>query len=223
MIETSEASVYGVMASWLTPSNLFIFINLVIGTIAISSRFANTTKRQHQLVRSPSLLERLASFNLCYHKHEPTTRMMTTTTTMFHRVVDPVERLDEFRLDQVPSSSLLDRVRSFNLGFYKSDNIERHGPVHNSDLPQLAQLDRLPSSSLLDHVKPLNLEIERPDLVHRPDSSQLNRVSCCCIESGFSISTLLKPRLNDLTRSSNDMDETRLSWDESGLWTRSGL
>lgn len=177
MTETAESSAYGVMASWFTPSCLFLFINLVIGTIAIISRFANTTKRQHQLVRSPSLLERLASFNLCYHKHEPTTRMMTTTTTMFHRVVDPVERLDEFRLDQVPSSSLLDRVRSFNLGFYKSDNIERHGPVHNSDLPQLVQLDRLPSSSLLDHVKPLNLEIERPDLVHRPDSSQLNRVS----------------------------------------------
>ncbi|KAG4946509.1 hypothetical protein AAZX31_15G161800 [Glycine max] len=164
MTETAESSAYGVMASWFTPSCLFLFINLVIGTIAIISRFANTTKRQHQLVRSPSLLERLASLNLCYHKqYEP------TTTTLLHSHVNPVQSRDESRLD---------RVRSFNLDFYNVDNIERPDPIENSDSPQL---DRVPSSSL-GQVKFFNLniyksEIEGLDLVHRPDSSQIGRVS----------------------------------------------
>ncbi|KAG4949377.1 hypothetical protein JHK84_042834 [Glycine max] len=163
MTETAESSAYGVMASWFTPSCLFLFINLVIGTIAIISRFANTTKRQHQLVRSPSLLERLASLNLCYHKqYEP-------TTTLLHSHVNPIQSRDESRLD---------RVRSFNLHFYKVDNIERPDPIENSDSPQL---DRVPSSSL-GQVKSFNLniyksEIEGLDLVHRPDSSQIGWVS----------------------------------------------
>ncbi|TKY72801.1 hypothetical protein E2542_SST01546 [Spatholobus suberectus] len=169
MSETAGASVYTAMASWLTPSCLFVIINLVIGTIAITSRFANTTKKQHQLARSPSMLNRLTSFNLRYHKYEP--------TTPHHSVVDPVQSPDSPRLDQVPSSSLLDRARSSNLDLAKGE-IEGLNLVQSPDSPQL---DQLPSSSLLDRVRSSNLdlakrEIEGLNSVQSPDSSRLDRV-----------------------------------------------
>ncbi|KAK7303959.1 hypothetical protein RJT34_14906 [Clitoria ternatea] len=123
-------SIYSTMSSWLTPSCLFLFINLVIGTIAITSRcFANPSseKTQHhspvQLARSPSLLDRLASFNLRCYKHEPTSPVQTP---QFDRVPsssfeqeeprrDPVEpSREEVKLERAPS--LLERLRSLTLG-----------------------------------------------------------------------------------------------------------
>ncbi|RDX58251.1 hypothetical protein CR513_62439, partial [Mucuna pruriens] len=156
MTETAGASsVYAAMASWLTPSFLFIFINFVIGTIAITSRFANTTKKQHQLAPSPSLLHRLTSFNLRYHTHEPTATP--------YSVFDPVQTPDSPRLDGISSSSLLDRIKSFN-----KTETEVLDPVQSPDLPRLNRV----SSSLLDRIKSFNLsfgkeEIEEPDSVQQ--------------------------------------------------------
>ncbi|XLS52882.1 hypothetical protein HN51_013559, partial [Arachis hypogaea] len=67
------ASVTLLIASWLTPSSLFIFVNLVIGTIAITSRFTSSHNNriqehelQHPFTRSPSLLQRVRSFRLTH-------------------------------------------------------------------------------------------------------------------------------------------------------------
>jgi len=139
MTETAARgeTVYGVVTSWFTPSYLFIFINLVIGTIAITSRFTNTTKRQrhHQLVRSPSLLDRFTSFNIRYHKHEP-----TTTLTAHNVVVEPVQTLESPRAVE---------ITSFEPSFHTAETKE-DDQVQSNDSPQL---DRVPSSSLLDRIR----------------------------------------------------------------------
>ncbi|KAK7354650.1 hypothetical protein VNO80_20115 [Phaseolus coccineus] len=156
MSETAarSSSVYGVMASWFTPSYLFIFINLVIGTIAITSRFTNTTKRQrqHQLLRSPSLLDRFTSFR--YHKHEP-----TATLTPHNVAVEPVQPLESPRA--VPTSS-------FDSSFHTPE-IEEDDQVQSKNSPQL---DRVPSSSLLDRIRSFSFrktESERSEPVQNPD------------------------------------------------------
>ncbi|CAN0882035.1 Pathogen-associated molecular patterns-induced protein A70 [Linum grandiflorum] len=70
------------MSSWLTPTVLFLFLNIMIGTIAITSSLAspkpNHNEHQHQqqqqqqLWRSPSVLQRLKSINLySYRSQEP--------------------------------------------------------------------------------------------------------------------------------------------------------
>ncbi|CAL0320297.1 unnamed protein product [Lupinus luteus] len=75
MVEAeTTASIYALISNWFTPSSLFIFINLIIGTIFITTRFSNPIKSRldsPQLTPSPSLMHRLMSFNLSSYKHEP--------------------------------------------------------------------------------------------------------------------------------------------------------
>ncbi|XP_027339126.1 pathogen-associated molecular patterns-induced protein A70-like [Abrus precatorius] len=140
-------SAYEVMSSWLTPSCLFIIINLVIATIAITSRFANPTKKQLQ--RSPSLLDRLMSFR-CY-KHETS---------------NPVQTHDAPRFDRV-SSSLLDRVRSFNLALHEED------PKPDPNEPTKQQLTRAPS--LLERL--MSVKLYRSESVKEPEPEPKAKVT----------------------------------------------
>ncbi|CAN1786370.1 Pathogen-associated molecular patterns-induced protein A70 [Linum perenne] len=79
------SSIWALMSSWLTPTVLFLFLNIMIGTIAITSSLAsqkpnhnehhqedNNKQHYHQLSRSPSVLQRLKSINLySYRSQEP--------------------------------------------------------------------------------------------------------------------------------------------------------
>ncbi|OIV97398.1 hypothetical protein TanjilG_17582 [Lupinus angustifolius] len=87
MVEAeTTASIYALISNWFTPSCLFIFINLVIGTIfIIKSR-----------VDSPQLTPETETQNPVHDKHEP----------------EPVEGSQE-RLNRGPS--LLERVMSVKL------------------------------------------------------------------------------------------------------------
>ncbi|XAR69249.1 hypothetical protein NMG60_11000764 [Bertholletia excelsa] len=80
---TSAPSLWAAMNSWFTPSVLFVLLNIMIGTIAITSSFANQKHRQHNpddpnhyppqvgLARSPSVLQRLRSISFHgYGSHE---------------------------------------------------------------------------------------------------------------------------------------------------------
>lgn len=99
----SITSVYATMiASWLTPSCLFILLNLVIGTIAITSRSACQKRRQLDScgAPSPSLLDRVTSFGLGCCKIKPA----ATVSESQRSVVDPVQNSDSPRLNRVPSS-----------------------------------------------------------------------------------------------------------------------
>ncbi|XP_038878540.1 pathogen-associated molecular patterns-induced protein A70-like [Benincasa hispida] len=56
------------LTTWFTPASLFILVNVVIATIAITSRFTADKSRHHPhggpaLIRPPSFLDRVKSFN----------------------------------------------------------------------------------------------------------------------------------------------------------------
>ncbi|XP_054806188.1 pathogen-associated molecular patterns-induced protein A70-like [Prosopis cineraria] len=100
------------MASWFTPSSLFLFLNLVIGTIVLSSRF-NTPRKPYDhhdghphLVRSSSLLERLKSLH--FYKHD----------TAFPETEYLQPPHDSLQLVRTPSP--IERVRSFDFRFNNS-------------------------------------------------------------------------------------------------------
>ncbi|KAJ4833782.1 hypothetical protein Tsubulata_014694 [Turnera subulata] len=145
---TSVPSIWAAMNSWFTPTVLFVVLNLMIGTIAITSSLA-TNKPQneqnqreklaqpqqghhHQLARSPSVLQRLKSINFYnYRSQEPTTLTYEKphefeshfTTTLYQQTPPPQEYHHQQQQQQPPltrSPSMLQRLRSINLYSYLS-------------------------------------------------------------------------------------------------------
>ncbi|XP_057959290.1 pathogen-associated molecular patterns-induced protein A70 [Malania oleifera] len=80
-------SIWASMNSWFTPAVLFVILNIMIGTIAVTSGLGTQKPQSRtkdagddhsplrpQLLRSPSVLQRLKSINLySYRSPEPTT------------------------------------------------------------------------------------------------------------------------------------------------------
>ncbi|KAJ4950937.1 hypothetical protein NE237_027769 [Protea cynaroides] len=78
-------SIWISLFGWFTPTLLFVLLNLVIGTIVVTSRLGtqkNQAKegKQPQLTRAPSVLERLKSFNLYRHSSEELNPFASVTT-----------------------------------------------------------------------------------------------------------------------------------------------
>ncbi|KAJ0251403.1 hypothetical protein HA466_0123680 [Hirschfeldia incana] len=114
------------LASWLTPTTLFLLLNFTIGTIFFTNRFGSGSKKHqpHQdgfgsghnhsparLGRPPSFVDRVKSINFSLYNspsHE--------SEIHFHGS-DP---------NPNPPQSLLQRVRSFNMPSFKF-------PQHNSE------------------------------------------------------------------------------------------
>jgi len=151
------------IATWFTPSSIFIIVNLVIGTIALASRFNGPPKndQQPQLSRSPSLLNRIRSFNLRHcnnHNHQDQEPSFVAQPEL--------ESESEFTHPQlVRKPSLLERVLSFNLNKHEPQYPQTHyvQPESESESTQ-PQLVRKPS--LLQRVMSFNLnkhdEAENP-------------------------------------------------------------
>ncbi|KAF3439610.1 hypothetical protein FNV43_RR17888 [Rhamnella rubrinervis] len=112
------------MASWLTPTYLFLFLNLVIGTIFLISRL-KPHHHQHdhpgpynspQLARAPSLLERVKSIDFSFYKFDqptpPETEFNPPQTTQPGSVTHYVQ---DHQPPLVRTPSLLDRLKSINL------------------------------------------------------------------------------------------------------------
>lgn len=162
MGEEDSVSIYDIIVSWFTPSCIFLIVNLVIGTIAITSHFATKKKRQldspPELVRSSSsFLGRVTSFRLNCCKFEPASAAATTTPE--ETQVEQVKNQDLTRVNRTTSSTLLDRVKSIDLGLSKTET--NGGPVDSTPLiraPSLLQ--RLMSGNFrrLDSVKVLEEE-----------------------------------------------------------------
>ncbi|KAK7291838.1 hypothetical protein RIF29_07301 [Crotalaria pallida] len=140
---------------WLTPSSLFIFTNLVIATILITSRyFAAPNNNTHHLLRSPSLLHRLSSFNY-YSSYNYNNLTPTESSTQADQLVR--------------TPSLLQRVKSFNFCLYDHHQQTEHAqlesqnpnPVNNNNnnnnnnQEQEPKLVRAPS--LLQRLQSINL------------------------------------------------------------------
>ncbi|KAL9400082.1 hypothetical protein Peur_009043 [Populus x canadensis] len=144
MLEES-ISIWTSMNSWLTPAVFFVLLNLMIGTIFVSSRLATQKpgdQRQeqekhvqaqyghgYQLTRSPSVLQRLKSISLhSYRSQEPTTVTFENPQDSdqrftFHQQTSQQDY--QYRQDQnqptiSSSPSMLQKIKSINLYSYLS-------------------------------------------------------------------------------------------------------
>ncbi|PIA64317.1 hypothetical protein AQUCO_00100062v1 [Aquilegia coerulea] len=92
MLEESIPAVWASLNSWFTPTLLFVFLNVMIGTIAVASGFGTNQKQtqdpnnnnqqpHQQLVRSPSVLQRIRSINLYRYRSQDLTPFSSITTT----------------------------------------------------------------------------------------------------------------------------------------------
>lgn len=134
------ASVWASMTSWITPTSLFVFLNLVIGTIVLTSRKnkLHHHQQQHdhlqgpnyytnppgQLARAPSLLDRVKSINFSLYKFDqpPSEPEFNSqpTSEQGSSVTDYVPDHQQHPIVRTPS--LLDRLKSINLSsLYSSE------------------------------------------------------------------------------------------------------
>ncbi|EOY29905.1 hypothetical protein QUC31_020533 [Theobroma cacao] len=139
-MSTAGPSIWASIFSWFTPTVFFVFLNLTIGTIYLTSSLASNKpgvgegQRQEgeetpKLVRHPSVLQRLKSINLSpYRSQEP----VSTTVTAYERIPDVDDAHFSFQ-QQTPeqdqrqqqpsifrSPSVLQRLKSVNLYSYLS-------------------------------------------------------------------------------------------------------
>ncbi|KAJ4851131.1 hypothetical protein Tsubulata_003205 [Turnera subulata] len=109
------------ITSWLTPASLFLFLNLMIGTIVVVSRFGSQTRQHHQLnshppplTRQPSLLDRVKSINFYTHGYQAEPDHSSSWADP-----PPLER----------APSLLQRLKSVNFStFYGSEPETKFAP-----------------------------------------------------------------------------------------------
>ncbi|RWR78104.1 eukaryotic initiation factor 4A-11 [Cinnamomum micranthum f. kanehirae] len=108
MLEESLPSIWASMHSWLTPTVLFILINVVIGTIALSSSThkqpndkTNNKTPKNPLPRTSSILERIRSFNL-HRQNTPDLPSLTTTLDPQPQTVETIGPEDPTAPEHVP-------------------------------------------------------------------------------------------------------------------------
>ncbi|XP_022754159.1 uncharacterized protein LOC111302582 [Durio zibethinus] len=145
------------MTSWLTPTFLFILLNIMIGTIFLISRLSPPKTPHHQqfgynsappLQRAPSLLDRVKSINFSTYK-------FPFSNQDFDHHLQPADSLAANPLERAPS--ILERVKSIDFSFYKnSPQNPETGYIqpteHDYTNPQ--PLGRAPS--LLERVKSID-------------------------------------------------------------------
>ncbi|KAF4375693.1 hypothetical protein F8388_014415 [Cannabis sativa] len=166
MFEDSVSSIPTIWASinsWFTPTILFLFLNLMIATIFITSSL-NTPKpnpnpnqqQQHhrlhpQLVRSPSVLQRLKSINFyTYRSQEPTTHFQKNPSDSDEEHTQTQTQTHLFR-----SPSVLQKLKSINLYSYLSppqyqnpNQEQTHFEEHSKTLTSRLQFDEEDTETL---------------------------------------------------------------------------
>uniref|UniRef100_A0A2P2NYD0 Uncharacterized protein MANES_03G034300 n=1 Tax=Rhizophora mucronata TaxID=61149 RepID=A0A2P2NYD0_RHIMU len=143
-------SMLALVSSWFTPTSLFLFVNVMIGTIAVTSRFASHKKQEpenyhQQLVRAPSLLQRVRSIDLYSYKFSPFYSESGTQTATATEIRDPPPQLE-----RVPS--LLERVKSIKFpSFHRSDPETEH--YAQTDTDPVPDMGHIADSGAEHHVK----------------------------------------------------------------------
>ncbi|WCJ43025.1 hypothetical protein M5689_023792 [Euphorbia peplus] len=136
-----EDSIWASMNSWLTPTVLFLFLNLMIGTIYVTSSSASAAAKhssdndnRRQLPRSPSVLQRLKSVNFySYRSPEPATVNYEKPPILEPQVQHYPQTPEVYHQNQPflsRSPSVLQRLKSINLYTY-----------FNQELPNKVQED----------------------------------------------------------------------------------
>ncbi|PKI61848.1 pathogen-associated molecular patterns-induced protein A70 [Punica granatum] len=179
-LAASSTTMWAFMASWFTPTSLFLLLNLMIGTIFISSRFHSSpaskktpTTYHYQyghpdsappLARTPSLIDRVRSINFSLYKfdHHP--------VPDYHYSEQPADHFAA-HVDPPPppiarAPSLLERLKSINFTPYIFDHPTPAMIPEPKYAPPAdpAPLARAPS--LLDRLKSINFS---PYLYNHPD------------------------------------------------------
>ncbi|KAK2645815.1 hypothetical protein Ddye_021010 [Dipteronia dyeriana] len=151
MFEES-VSIWASMNSWFTPTVMFVFLNVMILTIFTTSRLANPKpSHEHpqdpqphrQLVRSPSVLQRLKSINFYTHRsQEPTSLFAQNPSLDTHfpsHYTQQHEHGHEHEHQQPPQpqltrspSMLLQRLKSINFYNYPSQESTVTTTIHKT-------------------------------------------------------------------------------------------
>ncbi|ESQ50302.1 hypothetical protein EUTSA_v10002336mg [Eutrema salsugineum] len=124
MLDMSE-SLLTAMYSWFTPTVLFVFLNLMIGTIAISSSLSSKSNdpNQTQIQRSPSVIHRLKSINFSSFTSPDKSHLEFPSSTTSDNNINNNNELASIEQNQPflsRSPSVLHRIKSFNLYNYIS-------------------------------------------------------------------------------------------------------
>ncbi|XP_011009889.1 PREDICTED: uncharacterized protein LOC105114883 isoform X2 [Populus euphratica] len=137
-------SIFAFLTSWLAPGSLFLFLNIMIATIALASRYGTHNKPVHEdkhLARAPSLLQRVKSIDYFSFYNFPPAQEPENTT----------QEHDPPQLERAPS--LLQRVKSIDyFPFYKFPPAQE--PENTTQEHDPPELERAPS--LLERVKSIN-------------------------------------------------------------------
>ncbi|KAM3712847.1 hypothetical protein ACJW31_01G210900 [Castanea mollissima] len=163
------STMWAFMASWFTPSSLFVFVNLTIITIILTSRFTSHRKppqheqhQQQQLVRVPSVLERVTSFNFSLYKFDqpinPEPPVLSEYPTLQHSEPEHVNADPPTQIARTPS--LLERLKSLSV-LYRSDSATSEPETDTDESEEHAnpdpptQIARTPS--LLERLKSMSV------------------------------------------------------------------
>ncbi|XP_030953077.1 pathogen-associated molecular patterns-induced protein A70-like isoform X1 [Quercus lobata] len=172
------STMWAFMASWFTPSSLFVFVNLTIITIFLTSRFTSHRKphqqEQHQqLVRVPSVLERVSSFNFSLYKFDqpnnPEPPVLSEYPTLQHSEPEHVNLDPPTQIARTPS--LLERLKSVSV-LYRSDSTTPEPETYeseehvNPDPP--TQIARTPS--LLERLKSISVLYRSDSATPEPET-----------------------------------------------------
>ncbi|KAF7830466.1 pathogen-associated molecular patterns-induced protein A70 [Senna tora] len=117
---SSTPSFWAVIYSWFTPTVFFVLLQLMIGTIFVTSTFGNHKHNHHQdsngdqhpqqLPRSPSVLQRIKSINFySYRSQDPPSHTPEFHSMSLHQPQNP---------PLLRSPSMLQRLKSINLYNY---------------------------------------------------------------------------------------------------------
>ncbi|CAH2077911.1 unnamed protein product [Thlaspi arvense] len=163
------------LASWFTPTTLFLLLNFTIGTIFFTNRFGSGSKKHqpHQdgfgsghahasapLARAPSLIDRVKSINFSLYNSP-----------------SPESEIHFYESDSRPNPppSLLDRVKSINMPYFRF-------PQHNSegDYAAYALMTRPEETNRVDPIDkipeddvPAQPRVGAPSLLQRVKSIKL--------------------------------------------------
>ncbi|XP_065851533.1 pathogen-associated molecular patterns-induced protein A70 [Euphorbia lathyris] len=164
-LSSSTSSAWDFASNWLTftPATLFVLLNLVIGTIFLSSRFTPNRKPQqerererHQpLDRAPSFIDRVKSFNLSFRRNSPPADFYTTS----HENTTGVDHPPVVQGTRTPP--IVERLKSVKFSsFYRSETEDGefepdNGNTTGVDNPPVIQRAR--AVPLLQRLKSVNL------------------------------------------------------------------
>ncbi|XP_010526146.1 PREDICTED: uncharacterized protein LOC104803792 [Tarenaya hassleriana] len=187
-----EESLLSVMYSWFTPTVLFVFLNLMIGTIAITSSFSSSSSTKPndpnhpQIHRSPSVLHRLKSISFSSLTSPdktqlgfpPPTAASTPDVVDLHSQPHPAS-IEQNQTQPFPSASpsVLSRIKSFNLYDYISQEPTSSFSASESSPPPPPQIHETLDAKTVEGEGEEQAEPALEDAYNKLNVSHVNHIA----------------------------------------------